>query len=375
MLGPEQLNFATRPTPIFLEGVVAVRISEQMAKNVGLRDNQIIRGVIENRNGLLKLMFNNQEFEWSASKNFKPGDKIDFRYESSVYGRSLRAISQAPTPGISSAPLSSTVLSPTVLSSTGLASTGASSLTGTSPRLLSLLYRPDQPSMLSQLFKPGGLELLLSQVAHIPAQSGLGQLRQSMGGLSGDAVKNALLNSGLFGEFLLGSQSPQRTDLKQLLRNLLRNMPLQSAVGNIEMAIDEIESRQIESLQAQQNREISYHFVLPFGDSNPVEVHLERGASSPEQEESDWVINLHTDSEVLGELWLKTTLKDTASLEMIMWVQRPHVAAMARTATLELEQELKAFGLQLTKLSVLNATRPTLDAQLSGPGHVVDVRT
>ena len=375
MLGPEQLNFATRPTPIFLEGVVAVRVSEQMAKNVGLRDNQIIRGVIENRNGLLKLMFNNQEFEWSASKNFKPGDKIDFRYESSVYGRSLRAISQAPTPGISSAPLSSTVLSSTVLSSTGLASTGASSLTGTSPRLLSLLYRPDQPSMLSQLFKPGGLELLLSQVAHIPAQSGLGQLRQSMGGLSGDAVKNALLNSGLFGEFLLGSQSPQRTDLKQLLRNLLRNMPLQSAVGNIEMAIDEIESRQIESLQAQQNREISYHFVLPFGDSNPVEVHLERGASSPEQEESDWVINLHTDSEVLGELWLKTTLKDTASLEMIMWVQRPHVAAMARTATLELEQELKAFGLQLTKLSVLNATRPTLDAQLSGPGHVVDVRT
>ena len=365
MLGPEQLNFATRPTPIFLEGVVAVRVSEQMAKNVGLRDNQIIRGVIENRNGLLKLIFNNQEFEWSASKKFKPGDKIDFRYESSVYGRSLRAISQAPTLGISSAPLSSTVLS----------STGASSLTGTSPRLLSLLYRPDQPSMLSQLFKPGGLELLLSQVAHLPAQSGLGQLRQSMGGLSGDAVKNALLNSGLFGEFLLGSQSPQRTDLKQLLRNLLRNMPLQSAVGNIEMAIDEIESRQIESLQAQQNREISYHFVLPFGDSNPVEVHLERGASSPEQEESDWVINLHTDSEVLGELWLKTTLKDTASLEMIMWVQRPHVAAMARTATLGLEQELKAFGLQLTKLSVLNAIRPTLDARLSGPGHVVDVRT
>ena len=365
MLGPEQLNFATRPTPIFLEGIVAVRISEQMAKHVGLRDNQIIRGVIENRNGLLKLMFKNQEFEWSASKNFKPGDKIDFRYESSVYGRSLRAISQAPAPGVSSAPLSSTVLS----------STGAPSLTGTSPRLLSLLYRPDQPSMLSQLFKPGGLELLLSQVAHLPAQSGLGQLRQSMGGMSGDAVKNALLNSGLFGEFLLGSQSPQRTDLKQLLRNLLRNMPLQSAVGNIEMAIDEIESRQIESLQAQQNREISYHFVLPFGDSNPVEVHLERGAYSPEQEESDWVINLHTDSEVLGELWLKTTLKGSASLEMILWVQRPHVAAMARTATFELEEELKAFGLQLTKLSVLNATRPILDAQLSGPGHVVDVRT
>ena len=370
MLGPEQLNFATRPTPIFLEGVVAVRVSEQMAKNVGLRDNQIIRGVIENRNGLLKLIFNSQEFEWSASKNFKPGDKIDFRYASSVYGRSLRAVSQGSTPGVSSPPLPSESVSSKLLSSAGL-----SSPAGTSSRLLSLFYRPEQPSILSQLFKPGGLQALLSQLAHLPTQSGLGQLRQSMGGLSGDGVKNALLNSGLFGEFLLGSQGPQRADLKQLLRNLLRNAPLQSAVGSIEMAIDEIESRQLESLQAQQNREISYHFVLPFGDSNPVEVHLERGTFSPEQEEPDWVINLHTDSEVLGELWLKTTLKDSASLEMIMWVQRPHVAAMARTATADLKEELKAFGLQLNKLSVLNAQRPSLDAQLSGPGHVVDVRT
>ena len=68
MLGPEQLNFATRPTPIFLEGVVAVRVSEQMAKTLGLRDNQIIRGVLENRGGLLKLMFNNHAFDWAGSK-------------------------------------------------------------------------------------------------------------------------------------------------------------------------------------------------------------------------------------------------------------------------------------------------------------------
>lgn len=356
MLGPEQLNFSTRPTPIFLEGVIAVRVSEQMAKNLGLRDNQVIRGVLEDRGGLLKLMFNNYELDWPANKRFKVGDRIDFRYESSVYGRSLRAISQAPT-------------SPTT-------ATSISALAGASPRLLSLLYRPDQPSLLSRLFKPGGLELLLGQTPNLSAQQGLNQLRQSMSMLSADAVKNALLSSGLFGEYFLASQSPPRPDLKQLLRNLLRNMPLQSAAAvDIEMAIDEVESRQLDSLQAQQNREISYHFLLPFGDANPIEVHLERGAYNPEQDDPDWVINLHTDSDMLGELWLKTTLKAASSLEMIMWVQRSDVAQLAQTARTELEYELEDFGLQLTKLSILNASRPSLDADLTGPGQVLDVRT
>lgn len=353
MLGPEQLNFATRPTPIFLEGVVAVRVSEQMAKTLGLRDNQVIRGVIESRGGLLKLMFNSHEFDWAGTKGFKPGDRIDFRYERSVYGRSLRAISP------SSVPLSLS------------AGPAVASIASASPRLLSLLYRPDQPSIVSQLFRTGGLESLLSQVSGLA-----GYQRQNMGMLTGDAVKNALLNSGLFGEYLLASQSPPKPDLKQLLRNLLRNMPLPaSALVDIEMAIDEIESRQLDSLQAQQNREVSYHFTLPFGDANPVEVHLERGACQPDQDESDWVINLHTDSDTLGELWLKTTLKGASSLEMIMWIQRADIATMARSATSELEYELQMFGLDLIKLTVLNASRPHLDADLSGPGQVVDVRT
>ena len=47
----------------------------------------------------------------------------------------------------------------------------------------------------------------------------------------------------------------------------------------------------------------------------------------------------------------------------------------SRTATSELEYELQSFGLQLNKITVLNAARPGLDPALSSPGHVVDVRT
>jgi len=79
VLGPEQLNISSRPPPVPMEGIAAVRVSEQAAKALGLKDNQVVRGVIEDRGGLLKLVLNNRELDWDASKRFKPGERIDFR--------------------------------------------------------------------------------------------------------------------------------------------------------------------------------------------------------------------------------------------------------------------------------------------------------
>ena len=45
MLGPEQVNFAVRPTPIFLEGTVSIDITEDVARDLSLRDGQIVRAV------------------------------------------------------------------------------------------------------------------------------------------------------------------------------------------------------------------------------------------------------------------------------------------------------------------------------------------
>ena len=47
MLGPEQINVAQRPTPIFLEGTAPVRITEEVALQLGLKDSQTVRAVIE----------------------------------------------------------------------------------------------------------------------------------------------------------------------------------------------------------------------------------------------------------------------------------------------------------------------------------------
>ena len=358
MLGPEQINFAPRPTPMFLEGATSIRVTEQLAKVIGLADNQIIRGVIEDRGGILKLVLNNRDFEWQASRKFKPGDKIDFRVETSNQGKVLQPlVSEDTKTSIQSALLGT-----------------ANALE--SPRLMSLLFRPEQPSVLSQLFKPASLDALVSQALDDATGLKIQQLFFSTSGISPQMIRSALINSGLFSEYFISNQLPPKLDLKQLLRSLMRTGILQNTESiSIEKAIDEIESRQLEGVQAQQNREISYQFVIPFYDSEPVEVHFERGAGNFEKGETDWVINLHTESMGLGEIWAKTTIKATSDIEMIIWTREENAAVAANQGRIELEKSFDRFQLNLTKFSVLHAERPAIDPSLTGPGQVLDVST
>lgn len=355
MLGPELINLTARPTPIFLEGSAPIQLTQSAAKDLGLKDGQIVQGVIAARADLLKLIVNNKELEWPASGRFKPGDRLDFRVESSIFGRAL-------------VPLGRTA-----------SSASSSPLEPASPRLLSLLHRPQQSSVLASLFKPGGLDALTAQLG------GTEQLRAnlllSMAKLSPQMVKRGLSQSGLFGEQRIAAgvffgATSQGLDIKQLLRSLLRNTPLQSPFSaELKGAIDEVESKQLESLQAQQSRELSYSFVLPFMDANAVEIELYRDARKASLGGDEWVINLHTESPSLGELWLKTTLKSAANIEMVMWAPRLDVAERAREAASELVYELQRFGLNLEKIDVLNAPRPALSESIGGSGQVVDVST
>jgi len=362
MLGPELINLTARPTPIFLEGSASIQLSQSAAKDLGLKDGQIVQGVLATRADLLKLIVNNKELEWSASGRFKPGDKLDFRVESSIFGRALVPLGRTAN------------------------SAASSPLAPTSPRLLSLLHRPQQPSVLASLFKPGGLDALTAQLG------GTEQLRAnlllSMAKLSPQMVRRGLSQSGLFGEQRMASAAASGMgsamatglgaglDLKQMLRSLLRNTPLQSPFSaELKGAIDEVESKQLESLQAQQSRELSYSFVLPFMDANAVEIELYREARNASGSGEEWVINLHTESPSLGELWLKTTLKSAANIEMVMWAPRADVADRAREAASELVYELQRFGLSLEKIDVLNAPRPALSETIGGSGQVVDVST
>lgn len=354
MLGPEQLNIAARPIAPPPMAFTNLYVSEKAAKHIGLKENQIVRGVIIHKDGLLKVVINNLELDLKQPKGLKVGDQLDFRVEAGIDGRLLKPITLLPFQA------------------------GAHSIPegGMASRLLSLLYRPKQSLSQVQLFKSENLKAMLDQ-----SKSGLGtpipaEFIAKMSHISPETIRSALLNSGLFNEYLLATKQPARQDLKQILRALSSDKNIAATTKlAIDSATDEIESRQLNGLQAQHNQEASYHFLLPFVDANPVEVHFERRAHAVDGAKADWVINLHTESEVIGALWLKTTVRPDSKIEMTAWAERSNVAEQVRRGESELKNNLSHFNLQLTKLNVLNMTRPVISPEFSGPGQVLDVRT
>ena len=356
MLGPEQLNVTPRLSPLVLESSVAVAVSEKVAREIGLADNQVIRGVIATRGGLIKLLINGQELGWASTKKFKQGDSIDFRVRTTANGKILLPISvELAKPLKTANPLSSS---------------------GESSRLLSLLYKPGSGAIQSEFFKPSMVREVLTQSLDPNLSQTIAQIMYKMRGIAPNTVRDALLGSGLFGEFSLKTQVSGPLDLKQIMRKLLfASKSNGSATGTIEKIVDEIEGRQLEALQAQQKQELSYHFVMPFVDANPVEIHFQRGAIGVDGELPIWVINLHTKSEDIGELWLKTTVTPDLDIGMTLWADNIDTAEKASEATSSLEKSLAEFGLKLTNLTILNALRPLVDTGFTVPGNVLDVKT
>ena len=358
MLGPEQLNIASRPLAPLSEGFTNLYVSEKVAKHIGLKDNQIIRGVVVGREGLLKVVINNQVLDLLVTRGLKVGDSIDFRVERGVDGKLLRPLGLLPL-------------------ETGAAAIPAAAIeSGAASRLLSLLYRPKQSSLQAQLLKPENLIGLLNQHIISPSNKTALDVLGSISNLSPQLIRSALLNSGLFAEYFLANKLPVRQDIKQIIRSLAAEKTIsESAKLTLENTADEIESYQLTSIQAQNNREVYYQFFLPFSDENPVNIEFERGPLVTKGAAPDWVINLHLESEAIGQIWLKTTIRPEAKIEMIVWAERMETAQIIKGGIVQLTENLAHFDLQLAKLNVLNMSRPNIDAALSSPGQVLDVRT
>ena len=51
MLGPELINLAVRPTPIFLEGSPSLRIDQPGPRELGLANFQVVQGLVSIERG------------------------------------------------------------------------------------------------------------------------------------------------------------------------------------------------------------------------------------------------------------------------------------------------------------------------------------
>lgn len=362
MIAPDEATRVGRLNPIYLEGKT-LQLEAPVARALGLRDGQIVQASIELRGETLKMLINGQMFDLPPGLRFRPGEEIWLRAQARAHGWLLRPVEpqdDAPEQTESLLSVSASPI-PTINNS----------------RLLALSLRPPQTPVLMSMFQPSMLDGLLRTMSSPELAALFQRMRMSMGNLNAADVEKAVQNSGFWLEaFLAQGKSIPLFDNKALLRKLLRSLSegdVQNK-GRLEKALDDVEAAQVESLAAQTRGEISFSMVLPFVDANPVEIHFFRGARRPGEEKPPFTVNIHTNSDHLGEIWLKTSISRAAHVDMMMWAVREDVVNLARKHSEALSKRLRDAGLTMDSLRIFHSARPSLPESWSAPsGAMLDI--
>ena len=402
---PETLALAGRANPVLLEGRAPI-IQAAQARALGLTDGQVVNAVAQVRGERLKLLLQGSVIDWPAGMRLKAGDTVALRAHVQTNGSWLLqpllggaarpdAKSVPSAPSVASAPSASAT--PPTSAYAPLAHTDAAM----SVRLSGLLARAPDTQAWTHLFQSGAISQLASALGSSlsgvssaqPGATAPGRhewfdlwpaLRLSMASLSARGLREAMLANGLSAEALLARGSPAAAqDTKTLLRNLLRKLgPTAPNSAMVSDALDDLERAQVEAVQALDRRELSFSMVLPFIDADPVNLRFKRPARNSPDEPAVFTVDVHTNNQRLGELWLRTVItppgagaSEPPSVDMTMWAIREDVARAAQLASADLADELEANGLAMAKLQVFNAARPASSHTWQPPnaGTVLDV--
>jgi len=367
--GAETAHLNLKTPIIYLDGKLPL-VVERTAAELGLRDGQVVQGLLESKPERLRL--NLQGLQPGAyidlPKDLPPGlrlasgDTALFRVQVLANGtimlRPLQAAPATPAPASAAA---------------------APSLPG---RAEQLGFRPPDMNALAQLLKPGVLEgMLRTGQASGPESGALQQwlrLRPSMAQLTPEKLQQAMQRSGFMTEGLLAQGlGAGLIDLKSVLRQLMRSGSAIDKDGLIGDSLDDIESRQLMGQESLSGREWVFSMMLPFGDAEPVAMRFTRGKRQPGQSKPPLVIHLHTRNQDLGEVWLQTRISEQTEVDMVMWAEREDVVVRAKALASNLEQELDSAGLNMTRLQIIHGQGPKEPEPYAAPGagSLLDVQT
>ena len=342
-----------RIQPIYLEGKL-LPVAAPTAAELGLRDGQVIQAAVRSNGSDLTLMLQGKAIDVPNTFN-----------ASWIAGRSMWLRVQERPDG-------EWGLLPLAQSATDTASSPVVS------RISSLLYRPAGDE-LSSLLSGNKISQLLQTLARPDLQAQWRSLQLSMAQLSPDALKQALMGA-LGQEAWLGrGRTHPGQDSKQFLRNLLSALEDRGdATGpdqvHLKQAIERLESHQVQAMQAQIQHEVMFTLTLPFMDANPATLVFRRSPRG-EGQTPVFTVNVHSKSDELGPVWLRTRLTGTDQVDLTMWAQVATVVEQAHDRQSELGSELEAAGLNLQSFQVIRGSRPTSDSDWtpSGRGLVVDI--
>ncbi len=378
--GAEALVAPNRINPIYLDGKL-LTFQASIAQDLGLKDGQIVQAMVRLHGDQPKLLLQGRMIDAPASALASPGESMWLRVQNKAEGQ----WNFQPVPAPAGTQATSTALSltaPTLIM--------APSLEPVVSRIANLLYRPTGALELSQLYKPGTLDALLGTIARPDLLTQWRGLQLSMSQLTPSALKQAMMGA-MGSEVWLARGMPMAAqDPKQMLRKLIDAISTTNLnatqlndgddtdsmgiVSRLQRAVDDLEASQVKAVQAQAQQEILFNMTLPFADANPVELTIRRGPKQ-EGESPLLIINVHSKSEELGPVWLKTQLANSEQVELTMWSEDPNVVSQARSRSSLLGQELSNAGLTMKSFQVIQGARPTETSVWapSGRGLVVDV--
>ena len=378
--GADALVAPNRINPIYLEGKL-LTFETSIAQALGLKDGQIVQAMVRLYGHQPKLLLQGRMIDAPASALAAPGESMWLRVQSKSEGQwNLQPV--PPPASYQAASNALTLTAPLLMTEPGLAPVVS--------RIANLLYRPTGALELTQLYKPGTLDALLQTLARPDLLAQWRGLQLSMAQLTPASLKQAMMGA-MGSEVWLSRGIPMSAqDPKQMLRrlidavgtnnlNAIRSSDGDDAesigiVSRLQRAVDDLEASQVQAVQAQAQQEVLFNMTLPFADANPVELTIRRG-SKQDGESPLLVINVHSKSEELGPIWLKTQLANAEQVDLTMWSEDATVVAQSRARSGLLGQELANSGLTMKSFQVIQGARPIESAVWtpSGRGLVVDV--
>ena len=378
--GAEALIAPSRINPIYLDGKL-LTFQASIAQDLGLKDGQIVQAMVRLHGDQPKLLLQGRMIDAPASSLAAPGESMWLRVQNKAEGQ-WRFQPVPPPAGTQATSTALTLNVPTLMMAPNLAPVVS--------RIANLLYRPTGAVELSQLYKPGTLDALLGTIARPDLLTQWRGLQLSMSQLTPSSLQQAMMGA-MGSEVWLARGMPMAAqDPKQMLRKLIDAISTNNLnatqlndgddtdsigiISRLQRAVDDLEASQVKAVQAQAQQEILFNMTLPFADANPVELTIRRGPKQ-EGESPLLIINVHSKSEELGPVWLKTQLANSEQVELTMWSEDPNVVSQARSRSSLLGQELGNAGLTMKSFQVVQGARPNETSVWapSGRGLVVDV--
>jgi len=353
--GAETTGLVGRTSPIYLEGRLPLLVQAKDVVALGLRDGQMVTPTVEARQEQLKLVLFNRLLDLPMGLRAQVGDVLSMQVQLLANGSAqLRAVlPQRPMP----APPN---LGPEQLSA---------------PRLDQLALRPQSGlSAWLKLFEPGFFQHIQAQLPSGAEPAAVQRPFSRMATLDGPTLKSALLRSGLFTESrLLAGGAEVGADLKIMLRDWMRRLTAQHPMSQaLSDAVDEIESAQVHALDPSGREGLS--LVLGFSDAPPVHLQIQREGGRQAQGSAPWLVNIHSESEQWGPLWLQVKVLSEQRVGLTMWAQREGIYLSAKDRAEGLAQEMREADLDLVSFRVIHGRRTDEPEAVASQGSLIDFK-